>query len=488
MRDFREVHGHLLELLLLLAGLLGGFLASGFRRGRRVRRGRGRGFGFGDVLVGGEERAFLVLDVGILLLLLRLLLRRLGILRLCLFNRGSLGHLGVDRGRLRLLLGRGLCFRLELSLSLDRVIQAGCLVAGLGVVLLVLLHGGCGGGGGDPLLLHQAAAQRVELHVVLLAQRQEVLLHHHDLDHDLILLRRGFLRAGHGSRRGGDLLLDGLLACGELVDECANLLELRHEHSLERSRGFSRLGDGSLVRVTPREPRGGGGGHRTLELHELLLLDGGGLPNLLPERLELLIRREVRHPLRRLHRRVVRPAAARAEQRSRHRGRARQNLRVLHGGGAVGDSLRPRLPRAPQLHVRVSRLVRRLRRALRLLLEGRERGPSLECVRYGGAPRGVFVENLRQQRLLGELTGKVHSLEEHLAEGDERGSAGSVDVLVHLLGVVELEDVARCSQTGEAGVLLRVPGKGGGDPRASEVVPVAAHVAPEHLAAARLSA
>ena len=34
-----------------------------------------------------------------------------------------------------------------------------------------------------------------------------MLLHHHDLDHDLILLRRGFLRAGHGSRRGGDLLL-----------------------------------------------------------------------------------------------------------------------------------------------------------------------------------------------------------------------------------------------------------------------------------------
>ena len=215
MSDFRELHGHSLELLLLLAGLLRGFLAAGLGRLGRVRCGRGRGLGLGNVLVRGEESGLLSLHLGFLLLL-----RLLFSLDLRIFGR-SLRNLGIRLGFLLLdggvRLGGGVCLLLGRSLG-------GRLVPGLGVVLLVLLHGSRRRRRGYPLLLHESAAQRVELHVVLLAQGQEVLLHHHDLDHDLVLLRRRLLRARRRSRRRGNLLLDGLLARGELVDKGSNLL------------------------------------------------------------------------------------------------------------------------------------------------------------------------------------------------------------------------------------------------------------------------
>ena len=212
------------------------------------------------------------------------------------------------------------------------------------------------------------------------------------------------------------------------------------------------------------------------------------MADLLPERLELLVRRQVRHALRRLHRGVVRPAAPGAEQRGRHRGRAGQHLRVLHSRGAFGDGAGPRLSRAPQFHVRIRGFVGLVGCLPRLLLEGSERGPALERVRHRRAPRRVFGEHFSEKILLWKLTGKVHSLQEHLPQVDQRGSASAVDVLVHLLGVVELEHVPGGSLAREAGVLLRVPRERGGDPRAPQVVPVTAHVAPEHLAAAGLPA
>ena len=162
-----------------------------------------------------------------------------------------------------------------------------------------------------------------------------LLQHHHLYDH-LVLLRGEVLR----SARRRELRLDVLLRRRQLVHERAQLLQLRDEKRFKRTRRVGGGGDGFLAGVSAGEPRRRRRRHGALELHQLLLLDGRGGSHLLPERVELLLGRKRRAPLRRLERRSRGASAAGAEQRRRHRRRAGEHLRLLHGGGTSAHAFR----------------------------------------------------------------------------------------------------------------------------------------------------
>ena len=186
------------------------------------------------------------------------------------------------------------------------------------------------------MLLEQTGSERLELHVLLFAERDVVLLQHHHLYDHLVLLRGEVLR----SARRRELRLDVLLRRRQLVHERAELLQLRDEKRLKRARRVGGGGDRFLAGVSAGEPRRRRRRHGALELHQLLLLDGRGSSHLLPERVELLLGRKRRAPLRRLERRSRGASAAGAEQRRRHRRRAGEHLRLLHGGGAIAHAFR----------------------------------------------------------------------------------------------------------------------------------------------------
>ena len=131
-----------------------------------------------------------------------------------------------------------------------------------------------------------------------------LLQHHHLYDH--LVLLRGDVRG----RRRRELRLDVLLRRRQLVHERAELLQLRDEQRLKRARRVGGGGDGLLAGVAAGETRRRRRRDSALELHQLLLLDGRGGSHLLPERVQLLLGRECRAPLRRLQRRRRGAAAA----------------------------------------------------------------------------------------------------------------------------------------------------------------------------------